>query len=187
MRAFLALELPEELKYELAQIMKRLQADKIYGAKWVESQQLHVTVQFIGEVTDEQINLILEYINSKIVDLSSFKIENLKLEFIPQSEQARLMWIGCLMGQNNLHKFIKEFQVFLHDKNIMVDTKPFRFHITLSRFKEMLPEVFIDRAIRMQLPSNSWKIRRMSLYESKLYPSGPQYRNIKSFQLQEEN
>src|SRR3989338_1907883 len=53
MRAFLALTLPDDTRRSLA-VLQRGLAPSGADIKWVEPQNLHVTLKFLGEVTDEQ-------------------------------------------------------------------------------------------------------------------------------------
>ena len=62
MRTFLAIPLPKETKDLLSRIQEQLKTSKA-DVKWVEPQNIHLTLKFLGEINEEQLNKI-----SAIVD-----------------------------------------------------------------------------------------------------------------------
>ena len=186
MRLFLALDLPEPLKRELAVLIEEYRKLNISGAKWVNGEQLHITLQFIGEVMEQNIDAIEEYLTNEIKNVRAFCIDRTQLELIPPNRNPKLLWVNCSANYANLEEFVVKFREFLTNQNIMIDTKPFRMHITLSRFKEAIPYELKEQILNKTLSDNKWRIEEASLYESRLFKEGPQYRKIKTFQLQEE-
>ncbi|MBU1905681.1 MAG: RNA 2',3'-cyclic phosphodiesterase, partial [Candidatus Omnitrophica bacterium] len=62
MRTFIAIELPKEIKQELAKMQEQLKASGA-DVKWVKPENIHLTLKFLGEIEErklEQINQILQ-------------------------------------------------------------------------------------------------------------------------------
>ena len=57
-RAFIAIELPERVKQELAGLQRRLWVEPAFGIKWVAPESIHLTLKFLGGVAPDRIDLI---------------------------------------------------------------------------------------------------------------------------------
>lgn len=58
-RAFIAVELPGALKEEVSALQAKMQEARA-DVKWVESENLHLTLKFLGEVPEEKIPLLIQ-------------------------------------------------------------------------------------------------------------------------------
>jgi len=74
-RAFIAIAINKELQQELAGIQKTLQK-KITGTiSWVKPENIHLTLRFLGHVTDEQLKDIRKIIDGIAKDCKNFNID----------------------------------------------------------------------------------------------------------------
>lgn len=83
MRAFIAIELSKEIKETLRDIQERL---KTSGAdvKWVESKNIHLTLKFLGEINEGQLDEIIAILNEVSKDKKSFLIRLSSLGAFPK-------------------------------------------------------------------------------------------------------
>ncbi|MCK4311477.1 MAG: RNA 2',3'-cyclic phosphodiesterase, partial [Candidatus Cloacimonetes bacterium] len=70
MRTFLALELPENIKNEVAEVVEYFRSLVRDGIKWVAKENLHITFQFIGDTREEDIPEISEFLKEQFVNIS---------------------------------------------------------------------------------------------------------------------
>jgi len=176
MRLFIAIELPTGLKSELG----RLRAN-IPGVRWVPTEQIHLTLAFLGEV-DEEAAVKLT------AQLAEIRADAFKLSFggigcFPDRQRPRVIWIGVI-PEPGLLRLATAVQQSAHTAGILLEERHFSPHITLARLK--LPAVddlraFLDQQHRITL--EPFAVREFTLFQSKLTSQGAMHSQIRSFPL----
>jgi RNA 2',3'-cyclic 3'-phosphodiesterase len=93
-RAFLSLNLEDSLKIKIAEIQKELQKKLDgYSVKWENPEKFHLTVRFLGDVKENDI----EFINDELIN-TSWGFENLKftsngIGFFPNTRKPNVVFI----------------------------------------------------------------------------------------------
>lgn len=113
MRLFISLDIPEKIKKEILEIQNNLPEFK---GKKTEKQNLHLTLKFLGEVSESK----LEEIKNKLseIKLSGFKTKISKIGFFSKSE-IRIIWLSmsdCEKLQEEIDEKLKE--IFPKEKKI---------------------------------------------------------------------
>ncbi|MDE0255518.1 MAG: RNA 2',3'-cyclic phosphodiesterase, partial [Rhodospirillaceae bacterium] len=87
LRLFVGLELPEDLRDTLAMLERG-----IPGARWIESDNYHITLRFIGEVAEDQ----AEDIDSALagVQAAPFALSLASVGHFGKLRKARSVWAG---------------------------------------------------------------------------------------------
>jgi len=173
------------LREELAGTISRFKRIVPDGVKWVETSNLHVTIQFIGSVTPQQYETIKEGLVPLFQQLHYFEVFSPKIEVIPP-RSPRLIWVKCSHNSNDLAHTVSEIRKFLQREKILIDIKPFKFHITLGRVKKRLPDSLWEEITSLDVEQGKWLIREAALYESWLHREGPEYLRLKKYSLQED-
>ena len=127
-RLFVAIELPGEVKCRLAAL-----CFGVSGARWVAENNLHLTLRFIGEVDNTQIDDIdhaLARVRAPVCDLS--------LDGVGQFEsrrQPRVLWVGTPANDalTRLHDTVESALV---RAGLEPEGRKFSAHITLARLRE---------------------------------------------------
>ena len=173
MRLFLAIDIPENLKEEIAKFQEQF---KIKGIKLVEKENLHITVKFLGEVDEEKLKEILN------LDLSiqPIKIKLKTLGTFPNSNYIRVIWIGAY--NNNLVEIFKEIDKKLSTLGFKKE-RSYIPHLTIGRVK------FIDNKKKLKdridkygdIDFGEFEAKHIKLYKSTLTPNGPIYEVIKEW------
>ena len=182
MRAFLAFELPDDLKQGIVSILSYLRKTCPRGIKWVADNNLHITIQFIGTITTEQRERIQTNLIPVFSELKSIEICSPQIEVIPRNN-PRLIWVNFQHNSSDLLRIINTIRKSLQNDNIFIDTKPFNLHVTLGRIKNAVPGHLIPSIVSQNLTDDKWAIRVANLYESRLHPNGPEYIKLKKFSL----
>ena len=55
MRTFVAIELPEDVRAKIFHAFEKLKSFNVLRGKFVEKDNLHLTLKFLGELTEKQI------------------------------------------------------------------------------------------------------------------------------------
>ncbi len=182
MRTFLALELPQAVKKEIAVIIEKFLNSVPNGIKWVREENLHVTFQFIGDTQKEDIPEIIDFLSNAFSQLSPIDFFEPKLEIIP-GRNPRIIWISLQTNHKDIFKVSRKFKNKLMEMSYQPDSKPLKFHVTLGRVKKRLPEFFIQQILTTELNIEEIEISEAALYQSFLRPEGPVYEKISDFKL----
>jgi RNA 2',3'-cyclic 3'-phosphodiesterase len=172
-RIFVGIFLPDNLKSSVVETQKRIEKLPI-ECKLVEEKNLHVSLDFIGDVEENE----LEEIKNKISDLAKsfkpFQVEIGDLKLIPSERFVRVIAFG--INSIELSSLGEEIQ-----KKIGGDAKP--PHLTLCRVKKVLSknELLDDFSIIEKEKIGSFKVSSIQLIKSELRREGPVYSVVSDF------
>jgi 2'-5' RNA ligase len=133
MRCFIAIKLPKEVKDEVARIQGQLRRLDLH-AKWVEFQNLHITIKFLGEIKEELLPKIKEIISGINPLVKPFVLALSEVGGFPSLGRPRVLWLG-INPQDNPIKIIEYLDEQLPKIGIPKETRPAHPHITLARIK----------------------------------------------------
>ncbi len=183
MRTFLALELPVEIKNQISDITKEFRAFHPQGIKWVEQENIHITLQFIGETKTQDITEISEFLKEEFSRISRIKFFSPSLQIVP-GRNPRIIWIHLETENKDIYRFSKNIKSYLQKLGYSLDKKPLRFHITLGRIKKRLPDFFIKSVLTKEIPFSEIEVAEATFYQSILRPEGPRYSKIGQYKLE---
>ncbi len=137
-KIFIAINLPDHTKKKIS---KAIEKWRHLPMRWAKEEQYHLTLHFIGYITDEKVVEICEHVRELARQFDSFEIEFNSIELAPDPDNPRMVWLQADASEEleALREEIeKELGVFKKSP------KGFRPHITLGRIKrirwEHLPE-----------------------------------------------
>lgn len=191
MRLFLALDLDDAAKRAAAawarDLSARLGASAAREIKWVEAQNLHLTVHFFGELNDARQELVRTALNVTPFATRAFDLAFAGAGKFPPSGPARVIWIGVHADHHQTQTIYDEVESRLDPLGLREDTtRGFTPHLTLGRVRT--PNATLGRAIREALdrtpaPVATVRIDHLTLYQSRLSPKGPTYVPVDTFAL----
>jgi 2'-5' RNA ligase len=171
---------------EILGLLKNLQSalirDKI---KWVETQNLHLTLKFFGQTSENVVDKIAKTL-SNIKPMSTFPLKFSGLGVFGSSYQPRVIWLG--LGQcKELLKLQNEIISSIKPLGYLPDRQNFVPHLTLGRINYLNDKKYFNEVIEANrsFSAESQIIYDFRLYESKLKPSGPEYTILRSYNLGE--
>ncbi|MFO0701866.1 MAG: RNA 2',3'-cyclic phosphodiesterase [Nitrospira sp.] len=193
-RAFLAVELGEDLRKQIALVQQDLQArlgkesSKAVRIAWVQPSSIHLTMRFLGD-TDEQ---LLDPMREAMVTVRrshpTIQIPIDRLQAFPNLRQPRVLWVGPSEAWftseqakqlTSLHRGIESC---CRSFGFTTEDKPFTPHLTVARIKAG------DREVGQRLTQSGACDRALSvgvitvgplvLMQSKLRPTGPVYTKL---------
>lgn len=132
MRIFIALPLPADTKTEIQALISKLKTSAIKG-RFVEADLLHITVEFLGEITAEQLDNAI-----RIIVGLSFPPLGIRLTEIGtfRKPTGDIWWLGVDPGKDLL-ALQSQLHTILKDQGFHLEDRPYRPHITLGRKVEM--------------------------------------------------
>ncbi len=130
-RLFIAIDIPESVKQEMARLCCGLP-----GARWVGTEQLHLTLRFIGEVDGGMFRDIRECLAE--VQAEPFTLQLDGVGFFPPRGRPRVVWVG-LRQSNELQRLRNRLESCLVGLGLEAEKRKFAPHITLARLKNTPP------------------------------------------------
>lgn len=181
-RAFLAIDLDDDLKPKINNIIKKF-AEINAKIKYVDLNNLHLTLKFFGDIDVEGIDLITEKIENTIKNFNSFNIKIKGCGAFPNKNHIKVIWLGIEEDSilKNLHdKLDVEFNSIGFDLD-----KKFSSHLTIGRVKSSKGKKEIKNCINnfTDIEIGNMTVNSIKLKKSTLTPSGPIYENLHEFEL----
>jgi len=184
LRSFIAVNLNPEIKEYLTSIQINLNITDA-KIKWVEKNNLHLTMKFLGYLSLDQTELvktILKEITSQhnpfIIKLSS------NIGTFPTYQMPRIIWVGIKEGLNELKELYNSIENNLSDQGFPRENKDFYGHITIGRVKYIRDKTnFIQILKRIEVNNFTQEVGSIDFMESKLTPQGPIYSLTAKFPL----
>lgn len=188
MRLFIALELPEKLRPQAVRILDYYLQSYPKGIKWAAAENLHFTLQFIGDVNSAQQTVISERLDDIFAELPSFDIYTPKIEVFPPPAanrgRPRLVWTRFSYHSPELTAAIAKIRSLMQELSLSYDDRSFKMHLTFGRIKKTdLTDNQLNDIESQTIKAENYRINEAALYESRLYPQGPQYIKLNSYSL----
>lgn len=175
MRLFIALDF-EELKDYFIGLQEQLPKD----AKLTKTQAFHLTLKFLGEVSEDNLRNITEQL--KKIKFKKLELNPDNIGVFPNEKVIRVVWVGInpkekVIGlQKNIESILEKFNF----------KKDFEFHphITLARVKFVKDKAdFINFLKCIKIDKNKKiEIKNFKLIKSTLTPEGPVYEDLEVFE-----
>ncbi len=172
MRLFTAIELPEDVRTKLLEI-----APKAHGIRQVKPNQLHLTLNFIGNLAEEKLPELLEKLGR--VHFSAFAMQ-IDGTGVFTKRKPKVVWAG-VNASDELFRLQQELKDIIISCGIQQETRPFSPHITLSRAKpfadtEIITE-FLEKNEKLTLPR--FQVDSVTLWESVIDNNGAHHKMVK--------
>jgi RNA 2',3'-cyclic 3'-phosphodiesterase len=186
-RLFVALEIPPEIRANLASEIKQLRALEPPSSKqarkmrWVRPENLHVTLKFIGEAAPEKLNAIHTTLCS-VRSAQPVEVRFKGLGFFPNETRARVLFVP-VEASPNLAILASEVDKHLEKLGFSRETREFTPHLTLARIDPPGIPPELQSAVQKDARREFGVLRAgaFHLIESKLKPSGAEYTTLRSF------
>lgn len=181
-RVFIAINLPKSAMDEISILIAKLEK-KLKYVKWTETGNLHITLQFLGNLVNKKIeNLIkaLEKLEGRYNGEMTFKLGNLNT--FPNTHNPKILYLESKQQTGtSVLKLYKEILDELIRLNLEIDLRKWFPHITIGRVKEKIDnDIFKRYAVAENF---LYTVNSFELMESQLTGNGPIYRVIKSFKF----
>jgi len=188
MRVFIAIDIGEEIRAALGDLQQQLQSKvdiKKSDVKWVEPNNIHLTLKFLGEIKDEKVAEVCNVTEDVAGRYKSFELD---VETVGSfgGRSARVLWVGVGQGSDDLLRLQEDLDQQLASAGWLQETRKFTGHLTLCRVRN--PKAGIKLAQTSEA-YRDFKLGTMSadsvtVYQSQLKPTGPVYTVLGDYKLQ---
>ncbi len=182
MRFFVGIFTTKKLEEHINRLKDEI-SDAILG-KWVEPQNLHITLQFVGNVEEsKRINLLynLEEISK---NFSPFTVAYTGVGAFPNTSKPRILWIGISKGANSLKILANKIIKANAKSGIEPESKPFYPHVSICRINEITSnKIYPFMRKHKDIFFLEEDITKIALIKSSLTSVGPIYTIVEEFYL----
>ncbi|MDP9099563.1 MAG: RNA 2',3'-cyclic phosphodiesterase [Verrucomicrobiota bacterium] len=133
-RLFVSIELLDSVRQGLAELDPHLR-----GVHWLEPRQMHLTLSFLGNVSSETQERLMEKLCA--ISWKSFFLPLVGLGTFPGKGWPKIVWIGVGTGHPHLFQLHKRVQEALPAAGLEPDLRAFHPHVTLARCRDVSPEM----------------------------------------------
>lgn len=190
-RAFIAIELPKPIRAALARLQDALKASRTTSVKWVDTEGIHLTIKFLGNIDTGEIPELSKVLRDAIRGTEPFRLKLENAGAFPNVRSPRVLWVG-VGGETEklvtLHKIVEQA---LAPRGFAPENRAFSPHLTLGRVREgaqanelrRLGEGIAAAKIEGEL---FFGVDSLNLMRSQLTREVPIYSCLTSFKLTED-
>ena len=181
-RAFVALNIPVAVAGKVAELQRELRRaaeEAQLKLAWVPPPNLHVTLKFLGEISQETSHAVRDRLVDGLAGRSSFWLDVAGVGVFPHAKRPRVLWVG-VADQGELAALAAEIDGWLDELGFAREKRPFHGHLTLGRFKQgqsAFWEPWSEHAVERCQPTE------VVLYRSTLRRRGAEYTALARFPL----
>ena len=177
-RAFIAVDLSASVRSSVVKLIKSIEPH-LDGTKWVSTENLHVTLKFLGDVPLNELPALIKAIQKGTEQVDAFDLEFLGCGAFPNLTAPKTIWIGCDQGADDLTFLASRIEDELFTLGYPKESRKFSPHLTIGRVRKSsaasvlsLTEFF---TVQKQKPFGSCGVDEVVIYSSELTRQGPIY------------
>jgi len=179
-RAFLALDPPEEILREIGRVQDRLRK-LIHGdLRWVRPEGIHLTLKFFGDVPENAVADISAVAGPAAAAVGPFELAIGGTGVFPDPSRPRVVWLGMNGEVAQLATFQQGLERALREIGFPPEERPFRPHLTLGRIKSPKGLTGLTEALEKEktYTAGLFTASVLSLFQSELTPRGAVYTRL---------
>lgn len=175
-RTFIAVDLAESTLDALAEMPGKL-SDPRANIRWVGRDNLHVTLQFLGDVADDLIASVCDRAAAAAAEVEPFDFEVRGVICIPPAGQLRMVWASIHDTTGRMAALHDAAERELSSLGFEPEKRRFRPHLTLARIKHIRDPRGFRQAVEPYRDAafGAQKAEELVVYSSQLKPEGPVY------------
>ena len=145
--------------------------------KWVAAENLHWTLQFLGDVDHLEIPAVCNAVSQAVSELDAFEVEARGAGAFPAPDRPRTLWLGAGAGAQSMVALHAGIQRRLDRLGHRGERRRFVPHITLGRAGRKLPSRPLVRelAALADFDAGTMLVDEVTVFSSQLRPEGPVY------------
>jgi RNA 2',3'-cyclic 3'-phosphodiesterase len=175
-RTFIAVELDSAVRMraeELIGILHAADAD----VKWVETHNLHLTLQFLGEVPEQEIAAVCKAVEKGAAQVQPFDMEVGRAGAFPNSSRPRTLWIGAKSGSQQMAELHDNIALELADLGYQDEDRKFQTHLTIGRTRSGKNVAALGQLLKghADFDAGRMRVEKATVFSSRLERGGPIY------------
>jgi len=175
-RSFIAIPCPKQIQDVATEIQKELKTT-LADVKWVSSEQIHLTLKFLGDVQTDKIDSIMALLQEQLIRFSSFEVELNAVGTFPNAHHPKILWLGLTDPQKTISAMVEILEDKLSSLGFKKETREFHPHMTIGRLRSNKNvRVLSEKLKKISIPLGIKQlVNEVVLFQSTLTSQGPIY------------
>ena len=179
-RTFAAVEINAAIRSTAEKLIESLGSAGA-DVKWVEPNNMHLTLKFLGEVPSQEIPRICESVARGAAKVEPFEFEVYGAGAFPNTARPRTLWLGAGAGEEAMIDLHGHVEAALIKLGYRKEHRRFRPHLTIGRVRrggpglEQLGELLEEQA---DLEAGKITVSHVVVFSSELDRGGPIYQAL---------
>ncbi|HET9489215.1 MAG TPA: RNA 2',3'-cyclic phosphodiesterase [Methylomirabilota bacterium] len=180
----MAILLPDSLRAALAAEIERL-APRARDVAWVGSENLHLTLKFLGGVEPERLERVAAALGAAAATVAPFEVALRGLGAFPSQRRPRVVWAGAHTGGAAVTALAARVEDALGPLDFPREARAFSAHVTLGRVREPRRAAALGEALAADAEKDfgRFRVEQVTLMRSDLSPRGARHTALASWPL----
>jgi 2'-5' RNA ligase len=185
-RSFIAIPLSADVRRNAVRLIERLRQEGD-GIKWVPTDNLHLTLKFLGEVDNTAVPAVCNVLHRVAGQCDPFELVFAGTGGFPDTERPRVLWAGIQDDSGSLCRIVGQLETDLAGLGFKPEPRDYRPHLTLGRTRSGSRRASADVVARIEAeskaPLGKLMVEKLQLVASFLDKSGPTYQVMDTIEL----
>jgi RNA 2',3'-cyclic 3'-phosphodiesterase len=177
-RIFIAVKVDagQNLKSMISTFRNSLTGENI---RWVEPENLHLTLAFLGDTEEEKIKIVSSLLQECCTGFSEFGFTLKGVGIFKNIREPRVIWVGIQLS-DKLLRLNEIIRSGFKNCGFNIEERQFKPHLTLGRVKFLKTKTNLNTILKKyyEVELQNVPVKEVILYESILRPAGPRYNPI---------
>ena len=185
LRAFIAIQLSADLKRQIRELQAewKRQTPELVALSWVHPEGIHLTLRFLGDMADEQVEAITGVLRQAAAPVRAFRLDVRGLGGFPTPARARVLWLG-LTGAAEAISALQHLQATIEHGVVGLgfagEERAFTPHLTLARIRDRGAGGPVAKLVMKEQDRTVGELHAgsVALIKSELRPNGAVYTSL---------
>lgn len=176
-RIFTAIDLSEDARGKVSAYTETLRGE-FPGARvgWERAEKLHLTLKFLGDAGDEQIEELTKSVEEIAAEISGFDLRISGTGAFPSARNARILWLGLIDESGSLSRLNERLETACEQIGFAREKRRFKPHLTIARLREpQKSDELVKTHLQNDFPPVNFVVGELVVYQSQLLPRGSIY------------
>ncbi|UKL13982.1 RNA 2',3'-cyclic phosphodiesterase [Dissulfurimicrobium hydrothermale] len=186
-RIFIAIDIPDNccniVRDRLA-VWRSYRSDSRADIRWVRSDNLHLTLKFLGDVSEDRLDLVYSASRQTAASHDAFPLYLSGTGVFPGTDNPRVLWIGIKGALDALCSLQGDLDLLLERAGFPTETRPFSPHLTTGRVRSRRRIArFLNTYLEEPIESAPFDVKEIAIYKSEITGNGPLYHILARYPL----
>jgi 2'-5' RNA ligase len=184
-RIFTAIDISVEARAKIAGYTENLRRDFAkLRVGWEKAEKLHLTLKFLGDTEETQLQNLIEAVGKTARLISSFNLQISGTGVFPSSRKPRILWLGLKDEKGSLLNLNEILETECEQIGLAKEKRDFKPHLTIARLREpQKSKELAQKHLENEFQTVEFKVNEIVIYESKLLPQGSIYSAVSKHKL----
>jgi RNA 2',3'-cyclic 3'-phosphodiesterase len=186
-RIFVAVDISDDVRRKVSTYIQELREEfSNLRVGWEKTEKLHLTLKFLGDSDENQIEKLREIVRNIAGQVSKFSLKIAETGVFPSPRNARILWIDVKDEKGSLAKINRLLETECEKIGFSKERKNYKPHLTIARLRDVgKSKELAEKHLRKEFKPAEFEVAEIVIYESRLQPAGSIYQKLTTVQLKD--